>query len=88
MACDTSFNVRCNSVAFEPDGTLYSAIAVDGRLLTVEPDHGQVISVTKSGAISQVIDISASEGHIVPTSIAARDRSSHRAAVGADIDHF
>jgi glucose/arabinose dehydrogenase len=60
---------------FEPDGTLYSVIAVDGRLLTVEPNHGQVISVTKSGAISQVIDISASEGHIVPTSIAARDRS-------------
>ena len=60
---------------FEPDGTLYSAIAVDGKLLTVEPNHGQVISVTKSGAISQVIDISASEGHIVPTSIAARDRS-------------
>jgi hypothetical protein len=60
---------------FEPDGTLYSAIAVDGRLLTVEPNHGQVISVTKSGVIRQVIDISASEGHIVPTSIAARDRS-------------
>src|SRR5580704_9033515 len=60
---------------FEPDGTLYSAIAVDGELLTVEPNHGQVISVTKSGAIRQVIDISASEGHIVPTSIAARDRS-------------
>ena len=59
---------------FEPDGTLYSAIAVDGKLLTVEPNHGQVISVTKSGAIEQVIDISASEGHIVPTSIAARDR--------------
>jgi len=32
---------------FEPDGTLYSIIAVDGRLLTVEPNHGQVISVTK-----------------------------------------
>jgi len=60
---------------FEPDGTLYSAIAVDGRLLTVEPNHGQVISVTKSGEIRQVIDISASEGHIVPTSIAARDGS-------------
>jgi hypothetical protein len=60
---------------FEPDGTLYSAIAVDGRLLTVEPNHGQVISVTKSGEINQLIDISASEGHIVPTSIAARDGS-------------
>jgi len=60
---------------FEPDGTLYSAIAVDGRLLTVEPNHGQVISVTPGGEIKQVIDISASEGHIVPTSIVARDGS-------------
>jgi hypothetical protein len=60
---------------FEPDGTLYSVIAHDGRLLTVEPNHGQVISVTKSGEIKQVIDVSASEGHIVPTSIAARDGS-------------
>jgi hypothetical protein len=60
---------------FEPDGTLYSVIAHDGRLLTVEPNHGQVISVTKEGDIRQVIDISASEGHIVPTSIAARDGS-------------
>jgi hypothetical protein len=60
---------------FEPDGTLYSVIAHDGRLLTVEPNHGQVISVTTSGEIKQVIDISASQGHIVPTSIAARDGS-------------
>jgi len=60
---------------FEPDGTLYSVITHDGKLLTVEPNHGQVISVTKSGEIKQVIDISASEGHIVPTSIAARDGS-------------
>src|SRR3984957_20863181 len=60
---------------FEPDGTLYSVIALDGRLLTVEPNHGQVISVTTSGKIEQFIDISASEGHIVPTSIAARDGS-------------
>ena len=60
---------------FEPDGTLYSAIAHDGKLFTVEPNHGQVISVTKDGDIRQVIDISASEGHIVPTSIAARDGS-------------
>jgi hypothetical protein len=59
---------------FEPDGTLYSMIALDGRLMMVEPNHGQVISISSSGGdIKQVIDISASEGHIVPTSIAARD---------------
>jgi glucose/arabinose dehydrogenase len=57
---------------FEPDGTLYSVIAHDGKLITVEPNHGQVISVTPGGEIKQVIDISASEGHIVPTSIAER----------------
>ena len=60
---------------FEPDGTLCSVIAHDGRMLTVEPNHGQVISVTTSGKIEQFIDISAAEGHIVPTSIAARDGS-------------
>ena len=57
---------------FEPDGTLYSLIAGDGRLYAVEPNHGQVLSVTPNGTIKQVIDISASEGHIVPTSIAER----------------
>jgi hypothetical protein len=58
---------------FEPDGTLYSAINHYGVIYTVEPNHGQVISVTPQGQISQVIDISASEGHIVPTSIAYYD---------------
>lgn len=57
---------------FEPDGTLYSAIAHNGMIYTVEPNHGQVISVTAQGKISQVIDISASEGHIVPTAIASQ----------------
>ena len=32
---------------FEPDGTLYSLIAVDGVLYTVEPNHGQVFSVRR-----------------------------------------
>lgn len=57
---------------FEPDGTFYSMIAVDGVLYTVEPNHGQMFSVSKSGEIRQVIDISAAEGHIVPTSVAER----------------
>jgi hypothetical protein len=57
---------------FEPDGTLYSFIPVNSIFYAVEPNHGQVLSVTTYGAIRQVIDISASEGHIVPTSIAQR----------------
>jgi len=55
---------------FEPDGTLYSLIAAHRELYTVEPNHGQVLRVRKDGDIKQVIDISASQGHIVPTSIA------------------
>jgi hypothetical protein len=58
---------------FEPDGTFYSMIAEQGTLYTVEPNHGQVFSVSQSGDIQQIIDISASEGHIVPTSIAGHD---------------
>ncbi len=57
---------------FEPDGTFYSMIAEEGTLYAVEPNHGQVFSVSQSGEIGQVIDISASEGHIVPTAIAGR----------------
>jgi hypothetical protein len=55
---------------FEPDGTLYSMIPVGNLIYTVEPNHGQVLSVSPDGAVRQIIDISASEGHIVPTSIA------------------
>jgi hypothetical protein len=60
---------------FEPDGTFYSMIASEGTLYAVEPNHGQVFSISQTGAIAQVIDISASEGHIVPTSIAELDGS-------------
>ena len=48
-------------------------IAAGGSLYTVEPNHGQIFSISQSGTVNQVIDISASEGHIVPTSVAARN---------------
>ncbi len=38
-------------------------------LYTVEPNHRQVFSVSPWGQVQQVIDISASQGHIVPTSL-------------------
>jgi hypothetical protein len=57
---------------FEPDGTWYSMIAVGGNLYAVEPNHGELDQITPDGQISRVIDISASEGHIVPTAIAYR----------------
>jgi glucose/arabinose dehydrogenase len=58
---------------FEPDGVPYSMIAHDGRLFAVEPNHGTITATTSDGATSKIIDISFSEGHIVPTSIAANN---------------
>ena len=55
---------------FEPDGTWYSMVAVGASLYAVEPNHGEVDRITTGGAISRVADISASQGHIVPTSLA------------------
>jgi hypothetical protein len=55
---------------FEPDGTWYSMIEVRGDLYAVEPNHGELDKITPDGKISRVIDISASQGHIVPTSVA------------------
>lgn len=56
---------------FEPDGTWYSMIADRGALYAVEPNHGELDRITTSGEISRVADISASQGHIVPTVVAA-----------------
>ena len=56
---------------FEPDGTWYSMMARGGALYAVEPNHGELDRITTSGQISRVADISASQGHIVPTVIAA-----------------
>lgn len=55
---------------FEPDGTWYSMVAVRGKLYAVEPNHGELDVITTNGQISRVVDISATEGHIVPTAVA------------------
>jgi hypothetical protein len=57
---------------FEPDGTWYSMVAVRGDLYAVEPNHGEIVKVTPAGAISRVIDVSATQGHVVPTALTYR----------------
>jgi hypothetical protein len=55
---------------FEPDGTWYSLVERGGLLYTVEPNHGEVDVVNpRSGAINRLVDVSASQGHIVPTAL-------------------
>ncbi len=58
---------------FEPDGVPYSMIAYRNRLYAVEPNHGQVFSIGGPNDIYTALDVSASQGHIVPTAIAERD---------------
>ena len=67
---------RANPVAnpfagdFEPDGVWYSMISVRGALYAVEPNHGEIAKITPDGQVTRLVDISASQGHIVPTAIA------------------
>lgn len=56
---------------FEPDGTWYSMIAVRGALYAVEPNHGELDMINpRDGSIRRITDISASQGHSVPTALA------------------
>jgi len=57
---------------FEPDGTFYSMTPYNNRLYAVEPNHGQILSIGIDGSIGNVMDVSYTQGHIVPTSITAR----------------
>ena len=76
VVADLSAYQRANPVAkpesgdFEPDGTWYSMVAVRGDLYAVEPNHGELVKITTDGTVSRVDDVSASQGQVVPTSVA------------------
>jgi hypothetical protein len=55
---------------FEPDGTWYSMIAVNGVLYAIEPNHGELDTISTGGEVQRVLDISSIQGHIVPTAMA------------------
>jgi sugar lactone lactonase YvrE len=73
---DLSQFVKANPVAkpndedFEPDGTWYSMLSIGGTLYAVEPNHGELDRILLNGQVQRVVDISASQGHIVPTAFA------------------
>jgi sugar lactone lactonase YvrE len=59
---------------FQPDGDFYSLISARGKLYTVDPNHGQVWSVTKKGDVEMVTDISKLAAYwIGPTALADSD---------------
>lgn len=58
-----------NAGDYEPEGSWYGMISVDNNLYALEPNHGELDMISPSGEITRVIDISASQGHAVPTTI-------------------
>lgn len=52
-----------------PEGETFAMIAGDGFLWVVESNSGQILKITPAGEISRIADLS--EGHPVPTGIAA-----------------
>lgn len=78
LVADLSTFIKAHPVAhpeaddFEPDGTWWNMVAAGGRLFVTEPNHGELDRIDPlTGAVQRVADISASQGHIVPTALAA-----------------
>ena len=73
LVADLSAYQRANPVAhpeeddFEPDGSWYSMNNVNGTLYALEANHGEMVKIGTDGSVSRVVDISATQGHIVPT---------------------
>ncbi|MGZ3938827.1 MAG: ScyD/ScyE family protein [Flavisolibacter sp.] len=73
LVADLSAYQRANPVAnpepddFEPDGSWYSMNNVNGTLYALEANHGEMVKIGTNGSVSRVVDISATQGHIVPT---------------------
>jgi hypothetical protein len=58
---------------FEADGTPYSMISLGDRLFSIEPNHGELDEMSLNGNIHRILDISAVEGHIVPSAMTFHD---------------
>jgi len=56
---------------FEADGTWWNLIAAGGSLYATEPNHGELDRISPDGQVTRVVDISATQGHIVPTALTA-----------------
>jgi len=79
LTADLSTYQQANPVAqpeaddFEPDGSWYSMINSFGALVAVEPNHGEIVRINPwTGRVTRIADISASQGHAVPTVVAER----------------
>src|SRR5262249_35173983 len=53
----------------EPDGTPFSMAAVNSKLYVLDPHNAEIDEVSTDGKITRLIDISETQGHIVPTAL-------------------
>ena len=80
VLADLSRWVKANPTAhpnpgdFEPDGDFYNMAAQGNVLYVVEANQGNLLSVKpEDGKITRLADVSATEGHRVPTGLAIAD---------------
>ena len=72
-----------DSADFEPDGSWFSMIRAHGSLVAVEPNHGEIVRVNPhSGLVARIADISATQGHAVPTVVAERHGAFYVSSLG------
>jgi hypothetical protein len=67
---------------FEPDGAWTAMVSHGGALYAIEAQGGQIVRVTPSGRVTRVVDISATEGYVRPTTLAWHDGALYTAAFG------
>jgi hypothetical protein len=77
LEANISAFVRANPVVapslgdFEPDGEPYSMVAAGGVLYVAEANSGQLLQIKPNpGRVERLADVSATQGHVVPTAIA------------------
>ena len=76
LEANVSAFVQANPVAnppadFEPDGDIYSMVAAGGVLYAAEANNGRVLRIKPNpGRVELLADVSATQGHVVPTAIA------------------
>jgi sugar lactone lactonase YvrE len=77
LEANISAFVMANPVAapnlgdFEPDGDPYSMVAAGGVLYVAEANSGQLLRIKPNpGRVERLADVSATQGHVVPTAIA------------------
>ena len=77
LEANISAFVMANPVAnprpadFEPDGDPYSMVAAGGVLYVAEANSGQLLRIKPNpGRAERLVDVSAAQGHVVPTAIA------------------